>query len=402
LLSNSSFGAMMMKIVLAALVAPVYSAPEQIVVNWKKLTDFSTQYEINLVNVANPPQYARQVFNVTAQITGTINLDVKGEEVSITSEGLLTLNKRVDGPYPKPRKYGGMVTEMPAGVQVKGSGAFAFSRSKGGGSVKAAAATNNYHGFQASTDFCVSVHVPVGILPPGGALMSMIGSKESRVSQALNQMPHEDVDEYLLHGDGTMDTDATSVAKFTAPDHGESSAFFEIQHDGTPLRFQEEGAAEYQKCEDNCQYCNTHQCHSYEEYIQNCCEYVVYGADMSVSAEFKDWTEGAGEVDTFECAEGLSTDLEAHPEALLPMLAFEHLVKNLPKEAYPTLPFPAEPVELLLSATEEANAKTLATAPAPQAWPMTMACAGGALGAAVVLGMASIVQKTRRSEPLLA
>merc|ERR1711865_367969 len=180
------------------------------------------------------------------------------------------------------------------------------------------------------------------------------------------------------------------------------NTFFEIEHDGTPVKFQSDKDASYQNCEDNCQYCRTHECNSYEDYTQNCCENVVYGADMSVSAEFKDWTEGAGEVDTFECAEGLSTDLEAHPEALLPMLAFEHLVKNLPKEAYPTLPFPAEPVELLLSATEEANAKTLATAPAPQAWPMTMACAGGALGAAVVLGMASIVQKTRRSEPLLA
>jgi len=385
---------MMMKIVLAALVAPVFS-DDQIVVNWKKLTDFSTQYEINLVNVANPPQYARKVFNVTAQITGTINLDVKGEEVSITSEGLLTLNNRVDGPYPKPAKYGGMITQLPAGVQVKGSGAFAFSRSKGGGSVKAGVATSNYHGFQASTGFCVSVHVPVGILPPGGALMSMIGSKESRVEQMLNQIPHEKVD-----------YDGTSVAKFTAPHAppGES-VFFEMEYDGTPVRFQADHAASYQKCDNNCQYCRTHACHSYESFVEHCCEDVVYGADMSVSAEFKNWTEGAGEVETFDCAEGLSTDLEAHPEALLPMLAFEHLVKNLPKEAYPTLPFPAEPVELLLSATEEARRrrpKTLATAPAPQAWPMTMACAGGALGAAVVLGMASIVQKTRRSEPLLA
>jgi len=382
---------MMMKIVLAALVAPVYSS-EEIVVNWKKLTDFSTQYEINLVNVANPPQYARKVFNVTAQITGTINLDVKGEEVSITSEGLLTVNNRVDGPYPKPAKYGGMITQMPAGVQVKGSGAFAFSRSKGGGSVKAGVATNNFHGFQASTGFCVSVHVPVQLLPPGDALMSMIGSKESRVSQTLNQMPHEDVD-----------YDGTSVAKFTAPSRNQAvNAFFEIEHDGTPVRAEIDIDGSYQKCDNNCQYCRTHACRNYEDYTQNCCENVVYGADMSVSYEFKDWTEGAGEVETFECAEGLSTDLDAHPEALLPMLAFEHLVKNLPKEAYPTLPFPAEPVELLLSATEEANAKTLATAPAPQAWPMTMACAGGALGAAVVLGMASIVQKTRRSEPLLA
>ena len=91
----------MMKIALVALVAPVLS-DDQIVVNWHKLTDFTTQYEINVVNVANPPtMYARKVFNVTASITGTINLDVKGEEVSVTAKGSLALGKRADGPYPK-------------------------------------------------------------------------------------------------------------------------------------------------------------------------------------------------------------------------------------------------------------------------------------------------------------
>jgi len=397
----------MMKIALVALVAPVFS-DDQIVVNWQKLTDFTTQYEINVVNAANPPsRYQRKALNVTASITGTINLDVKGEEVSVTAKGSLAFGKRDDGPYPKQIQTGNTsdpdpnhqswatITEFLPGFKVSGNGAFAFSRSKGGGSVKAAAATNDYHGFRASSDFCVSVHVPVGILPPGGALMSMIGSKESQVSQALNRMPHEKVD-----------YDGISVAKFVAPRHNprwsQRTVFFEIEFDGTPVRFESDEPATYTKCEGECQYCNDHPCRSYEDYDENCCEKVIYGSDMSVSAEFKDWTEGAGEVDTFECAEGLSTDLEAHPEALLPMLAFEHLVKHLPKEAFPTLPFPAEPVELLFSATEEANAQTLATAPAPQAWPMTMACAGGALGAAVVLGMASIVQKKRRSEPLLA
>jgi len=394
----------MMKIALVALVGTV-SSDDQIVVNWHKLTDFTTQYEIKLVNFAAPVRaWQLKAFNVTASITGTINLDVKGEEVSVTAEGSLAFGKRVDGPYPKQIQIGNTsetdpnrqswttVSEFLPGFKVNGNGAFAFSRSKGGGSVRAAAATSDYHGFRASSDFCVSVHVPVGILPPGGALMSMIGSKEAQVSQALNQMPHEKVD-----------YDGASVAKFTAPDNGDGpSAFFEIAYDGTPVRFETDKAASYQKCENNCQYDNDHPYASYEDFRENCCETIVYGADMSISAEFKDWTEGAGEVDTFECAEGLSTDLEAHPEALLPMLAFEHLVKNLPKEAFPTLPFPAEPVQLLFSATEEANAQTLATTPAPQAWPMTMACAGGALGAAVVLGMASIVQKRRRSEPLLA
>merc|ERR1719477_256942 len=95
------------------------------------------------------------------------------------------------------------------------------------------------------------------------------------------------------------------------------------------------------------------------------CPTYRYGAPGSLSAKAINFKQGAGAIDVWECAG--ETNLNAHPEAFLPMFALEHLMKTTTRVGeMPPMPFPAEPIQLLFSTAETAKTSTLVAT--PQIW----------------------------------
>lgn len=358
-----------MKFVCLAILVSVTAQPtHDVKIDWQKLTYFSTDVSLAASNLpVGGPYFDYKTLN----LKGHIQLDLLGEKlkISVKGEGETAPITRPRGFMPPPSNPLAQALSHASGrgsseLVVDGPGGTISFRTQEADTIGPGAG---------DTSFCMRVRVPPKILPPAGKLQQELKDKVNgaKIEQELNMIPH------TTEG-GVVTYQTPPPPEWITQNHYPyTTGKAVIRTDGVPIEYES-----VQVCDLTCQ------------------ERHHPGASMELN--FSNWKESVGDMETFSCAYGSSTDLSAHP-AVMHSAALLTIVAQKLSE-HPDTEWLASKVPSLSPLYEEQLRLAAERGRTELAWsPWPVALTAGMAGGMLVLVLAKVFKhKSSRGEPLLS
>jgi len=337
---------------------PTSSPAKWIQPDWNKLTKFTTGISLKVTHLrssrysayASSNSYesmARKLINNvhSCGLTGSVKADILGEKLTVDLYGKVTVQDKTVGKVSATMGF--------SLVFADGSASLKFNTSVGG------------MGVTAGTNYCMKVAYPTGYIPAGAFLKESLTDAKPVITWGLN--------EKIGHEDTTYG--GKNVARFShdvfQADGGTdySNESVEVLYDATPV-------------------------HASAKFNSSLSQ---GNADLN----FIDWTE-ASDVAAEHCS-GTWADLETLPEATVPLLAYDEVMRHLQLAGLDDLSraFPAQALPLFAPRLSDELAQ-LSEPESDSTWTAVLAV--GALASATFGVMLVLLFRRRQSsryEPLL-
>jgi len=355
-------------LVLAVCVVDVFSAENDIKMNWGKIEDMSTDFSMRGENM---PLH-RNRFDI--QVDGHLQLNVMAEQFKITAVPTVA----VSAPPPKGWGHHGRNYREPLIPQfIKDSGKsgqveMMFDGPSGIVAIRTSGSMVDRQegpldGMAVSDSVCFTMKVPPGLIPPSAQFAPMLKGGEQQAEHMANLFPH------TVDGDVATYSHTTGLPEPNGPNWPYSEIQLKMHTDGTPISFNAQ-----ERCDEPCvPYVDPRMFHD--------------------SITFSNWTRGTGDIQSFDCKD--ATELMAKPAAMAYMALFQVMTDTLAQNRGTEWLAAGLPDFSLLLA-EESTSGAGTSGSSLLAVSIASALSGGAFVLMLVKVMSG--RKTLREQPLLS